>query len=38
MTEMFWLSTVRRDGRPHVTPLPTVWLDGRLHLRCAGQG
>jgi hypothetical protein len=26
-----WLSTVRPDGRPHVTPLLTVWLDGALH-------
>jgi general stress protein 26 len=34
-SEMFWLSTVRRDGRPHVTPLPAVWLDGSLHF-CAG--
>ena len=22
-----WLSTVRPDGRPHVTPVATVWLD-----------
>jgi general stress protein 26 len=29
--EIFWLSTVRRDGRPHVTPLPAMWLDGVLH-------
>ncbi|MFJ7630856.1 pyridoxamine 5'-phosphate oxidase family protein [Streptomyces sp. NPDC097595] len=29
--EVFWLSTVRPDGRPHVTPLPAVWLDGALH-------
>ena len=29
--EIFWLSTVRPDGRPHVTPLPAVWLDDRLH-------
>lgn len=29
--EMFWLSTVRADGRPHVTPLVAVWLDGALH-------
>jgi general stress protein 26 len=36
-SEMFWLSTVRRDGRPHVTPLPTVWLDGRLHFCCGDQ-
>ncbi|WP_113690964.1 pyridoxamine 5'-phosphate oxidase family protein [Amycolatopsis albispora] len=33
--EMFWLSTVRRDGRPHVVPLPAMWLDGRLHF-CTG--
>jgi hypothetical protein len=32
---MFWLSTVRRDGRPHVTPLPAIWLDGALHF-CTG--
>jgi hypothetical protein len=30
-SEMFWLSTTRRDGRPHVTPLPAVWLDDALH-------
>ncbi len=36
-SEMFWLSTVRRDGRPHVTPLPAIWLDGTLHF-CAGAG
>jgi general stress protein 26 len=35
-SEMFWLSTVRRDGRPHVTPLPAVWLDGVLHF-CTGD-
>ena len=35
-SEMFWLSTVRRDGRPHVTPLPAVWLDGKLHF-CTGS-
>ena len=33
--ELFWISTVRTDGRPHVTPLPAVWLDGRLHF-CTG--
>jgi nitroimidazol reductase NimA-like FMN-containing flavoprotein (pyridoxamine 5'-phosphate oxidase superfamily) len=33
--ELFWISTVRRDGRPHVTPLPAVWHDGRLHF-CTG--
>lgn len=23
--DTFWLSTVRPDGRPHVTPLIAVW-------------
>jgi general stress protein 26 len=35
-SEMFWLSTVRGDGRPHVTPLPAIWLDGMLHI-CTGS-
>jgi general stress protein 26 len=35
-SEIFWLSTVRGDGRPHVTPLPAVWLDGTLHF-CTGD-
>ncbi|SNY44071.1 pyridoxamine 5'-phosphate oxidase family protein [Paractinoplanes atraurantiacus] len=30
-----WLSSVRPDGRPHVTPLPTVWSFGALHF-CTG--
>ncbi|WP_431782106.1 pyridoxamine 5'-phosphate oxidase family protein [Streptomyces chumphonensis] len=33
--EVFWLSTVRADGRPHVTPLIAVWQDGALHF-CTG--
>ncbi|MDQ2813746.1 MAG: pyridoxamine 5'-phosphate oxidase family protein [Actinomycetota bacterium] len=33
--ELFWISTVRADGRPHVTPLVAVWLDGALHF-CTG--
>jgi nitroimidazol reductase NimA-like FMN-containing flavoprotein (pyridoxamine 5'-phosphate oxidase superfamily) len=33
--ELFWISTVRGDGRPHVTPLPVVWWDDRLHF-CTG--
>jgi nitroimidazol reductase NimA-like FMN-containing flavoprotein (pyridoxamine 5'-phosphate oxidase superfamily) len=28
--EIFWLSTVRPDGRPHVTPLIAVWLQDSL--------
>ncbi|HEY7147618.1 MAG TPA: pyridoxamine 5'-phosphate oxidase family protein [Streptosporangiaceae bacterium] len=33
-SEMFWLSSVRADGRPHVTPLPAVWHDDTLHFCC----
>jgi PPOX class probable F420-dependent enzyme len=33
--ELFWISTVRGDGRPHVTPLPAVWQDDALHF-CTG--
>ena len=29
--QLFWISTVRLDGRPHVTPLVAVWLDDALH-------
>jgi hypothetical protein len=28
--ELFWVSTVRTDGRPHVTPVVAVWTDGAL--------
>jgi general stress protein 26 len=35
-SEIFWLSTVRKDGRPHVTPLPAIWHDGTLHF-CTGD-
>jgi nitroimidazol reductase NimA-like FMN-containing flavoprotein (pyridoxamine 5'-phosphate oxidase superfamily) len=34
--EVYWLSTVRPDGRPHVTPLVAVWLDGALYF-CTGR-
>ena len=33
--ELFWISTVRPDGRPHVTPLISVWLDDTLYF-CTG--
>lgn len=33
--ELFWISTVRPDGRPHVTPLPAVWSQGALYF-CTG--
>jgi nitroimidazol reductase NimA-like FMN-containing flavoprotein (pyridoxamine 5'-phosphate oxidase superfamily) len=29
--ELFWVTTVRPDGRPHTTPLIAVWLDGALY-------
>ncbi|HMJ38086.1 MAG TPA: pyridoxamine 5'-phosphate oxidase family protein [Verrucomicrobiae bacterium] len=32
--ELFWISTVRADGRPHQTPLVAVWLDGAIHFCC----
>jgi nitroimidazol reductase NimA-like FMN-containing flavoprotein (pyridoxamine 5'-phosphate oxidase superfamily) len=28
--QLSWISTVRRDGRPHVTPLVAVWSNGEL--------
>jgi nitroimidazol reductase NimA-like FMN-containing flavoprotein (pyridoxamine 5'-phosphate oxidase superfamily) len=28
--EIYWLSTVRPDGRPHVTPVAAVWNDNAL--------
>jgi general stress protein 26 len=33
--EIYWLTTVRPDGRPHVTPLIGVLLDDRLYF-CTG--
>lgn len=33
--ELFWLTTVRRDARPHTTPLIAVWLDDALYF-CTG--
>jgi nitroimidazol reductase NimA-like FMN-containing flavoprotein (pyridoxamine 5'-phosphate oxidase superfamily) len=29
--EIFWISTIRADDPPHVTPLPAMWVDGALH-------
>jgi uncharacterized pyridoxamine 5'-phosphate oxidase family protein len=34
--KIYWLTTVRPDGRPHVTPLFAVWLDGALYF-CTGE-
>ena len=33
--ELYWLTTVRVDGRPHVTPLIGVARDGAMHF-CTG--
>jgi general stress protein 26 len=29
--QLSWVTTVRADGRPHVTPLVAVWLDDALY-------
>jgi general stress protein 26 len=33
--QLAWITSVRPDGRPHVTPLVTVWLDDAVHF-CTG--
>jgi hypothetical protein len=33
--EIYWISTVRPDGRPHVTPMIGLWLDDALYF-CTG--
>jgi general stress protein 26 len=33
--ELYWITTVRADGRPHVTPLIGVVADGAVHF-CTG--
>ncbi len=33
--EIFWITTVRPDGRPHVTPLVAVWHEHALYF-CTG--
>ena len=35
--ELYWLTTVRADGRPHVTPLIGVLHGGAVHF-CTGSG
>jgi nitroimidazol reductase NimA-like FMN-containing flavoprotein (pyridoxamine 5'-phosphate oxidase superfamily) len=29
--ELFWITTVRVDGRPHVSPVVAVWVDGAIN-------
>jgi PPOX class probable F420-dependent enzyme len=33
--ELFWISTVRADGRPHVTPVVAVWAEDAIWF-CTG--
>lgn len=35
--ELYWLTTVRPDGRPHVTPLIGVWWQGALHFSTGAE-
>jgi nitroimidazol reductase NimA-like FMN-containing flavoprotein (pyridoxamine 5'-phosphate oxidase superfamily) len=35
--ELFWITTVRADGRPHATPLVAVWADGAVHFHTGPQ-
>ena len=35
--ELSWISTVRADGRPHVTPLVAVWVDGVLYFTTGSE-
>ncbi len=35
--DTFWLSTVRADGRPHVTPLTAVWRDDAMWISTGPQ-
>jgi nitroimidazol reductase NimA-like FMN-containing flavoprotein (pyridoxamine 5'-phosphate oxidase superfamily) len=35
--EVFWLSTVRPDGRPHVTPLLAAWHSDVLYFTTGAQ-
>jgi nitroimidazol reductase NimA-like FMN-containing flavoprotein (pyridoxamine 5'-phosphate oxidase superfamily) len=37
--ELYWLTTVRKDGRPHTTPLVGAWVDrqeGQAFVFCTG--
>ena len=35
-TATYWLATAGRDGKPHVTPILAVWVDGALFF-CASE-
>jgi general stress protein 26 len=35
--ELSWITTVRPDGRPHVSPLVAVWLEGAIHFSTGAE-
>lgn len=35
--EIFWISTVRPNGQPHVTPLIAIWLDDVIHFTTGAE-
>jgi general stress protein 26 len=35
--EIFWITSVRTDGRPHVAPLLAVWLDGNAYFSTGAE-
>ena len=35
--ELFWLVTVRSDGRPHMTPLVAAWSNDELHFTTGSE-
>jgi hypothetical protein len=34
---LYWITTLRPDGRPHVTPLVAVWHDGAMHFATGAE-
>jgi uncharacterized pyridoxamine 5'-phosphate oxidase family protein len=34
--ELFWLTTVRADGRPHVTPVVAAWVEDAIWFATGG--
>src|SRR5215213_5195342 len=36
-TEIYWLSTVRPTGQPHMTPLIAIWLDNALYFSTGAE-
>lgn len=35
--ELSWITTVRADGRPHITPLVAVWLDDAAYFTTGAE-